>query len=95
VAKVLKIFLQELKEYTLEYEIIQRMEGDENLTLKSVTLLLKGKEIEAFLSTWKGSICFFRSYSRFPHSLPKAFATAFLFLESSNRCFNRGYFYSF
>jgi len=57
VAKVLKIFLQELKEYTLEYEIIQRMEGDENLTLKSVTLLLKGKEIEAFLSTWKGSIC--------------------------------------
>ena len=56
-AKVLKVFLEEAKENTIEYEIIHREKGDENLTLKSVTLLLKGKKIENFLKNWLGSIC--------------------------------------
>lgn len=57
VSKVLKTFLEEIKENNIEYEIIHRENGDENLTLKSVTLLLKGKDIKEFLQTWLGSIC--------------------------------------
>ncbi|WP_284463370.1 peptide chain release factor H [Chryseobacterium sp.] len=57
VSKVLKTFLEEIKENNIEYEIIHRENGDENLTLKSVTLLLKGKDLKEFLQTWLGSIC--------------------------------------
>lgn len=57
VAKVLKVFLEEIKQEKIEYEIIHRENGDENLTLKSVTLLLKGKETSEFLKNWLGSIC--------------------------------------
>lgn len=57
VSKVLKTFLDEVKQNNLEYEIIHRENGDENLTLKSVTLLLKGKDITEFLKSWLGSIC--------------------------------------
>jgi peptide chain release factor len=57
VAKVLKVFLEEAKDNKIDYEIIHRENGDENLTLKSVTLLLKGKELNKFLKTWLGSIC--------------------------------------
>ena len=56
VAKVLKVFLEEAKQNKIDYEIIHRENGDENLTLKSATLLLKGKEINEFLKTWLGSI---------------------------------------
>jgi len=56
VAKVLKIFLEEAKNNKIAYEIIHRENGDENLTLKSATLLLKGKEVNGFLETWLGSI---------------------------------------
>lgn len=56
VAKVLKIFLEEAKNNKIDYEIIHRENGDENLTLKSATLLLKGKEVNGFLETWLGSI---------------------------------------
>jgi len=57
VAKVLKTFLEEATQNNIEYEIIHRENGDENLTLKSVTLLLKGKQITEFLKNWLGSIC--------------------------------------
>lgn len=56
VAKVLKVFLEEAKNNKIDYEIIHRENGDENLTLKSATLLLKGKEVNGFLETWLGSI---------------------------------------
>ncbi len=56
VAKVLKVFLEEAKENTIDYEIIHREKGEENLTLKSVTLLLKGKTLNPFLENWLGSI---------------------------------------
>ncbi|MCW4451552.1 peptide chain release factor H [Kaistella sp. BT6-1-3] len=55
-AKVLKVFLEEAKNNKIDYEIIHRENGDENLTLKSATLLLKGKEVNGFLETWIGSI---------------------------------------
>jgi peptide chain release factor len=57
VAKVLKVFLEEAKNNTIDYEIIHRENGDENLTLKSVTLLLKSKNLNEFLKSWLGSIC--------------------------------------
>ncbi|REC72438.1 peptide chain release factor H, partial [Chryseobacterium elymi] len=46
-----------IKNNTIDYEIIHRENGDENLTLKSVTILLKAKDLDAFLKTWLGSIC--------------------------------------
>lgn len=57
VAKVLKVFLEEAKNNKLDYEIIHRENGDENLTLKSVSVLLKGKTVPDFLEKWLGSIC--------------------------------------
>ncbi|SDJ72024.1 peptide chain release factor H [Chryseobacterium jejuense] len=57
VSKVLKTFLEELKDNTIDYEIIHRENGDVNMTIKSVTVLLKGKNIKEFLETWLGSIC--------------------------------------
>ncbi|SHL19425.1 peptide chain release factor H [Chryseobacterium polytrichastri] len=57
VAKVLKVFLEETKNNNIDYEIIHRENGDENLTLKSVTILLKAKDLNEFLKTWLGSIC--------------------------------------
>ncbi|MCF2220572.1 peptide chain release factor H [Chryseobacterium sp. PS-8] len=57
VAKVLKHFLQEVKDNNIDYEIIHRENGDENLTLKSVTLLLRSRNLNEFLDSWLGSIC--------------------------------------
>lgn len=57
VAKVLKVFLEEAKNNKIDYEIIHRENGDENLTLKSVTLLLKSKKLNEFLKNWLGTIC--------------------------------------
>ncbi|ANF50884.1 peptide chain release factor H [Chryseobacterium glaciei] len=57
VAKVLKVFLEEVKNNNIDYEIIHRENGDENLTLKSVTIILKSKDLSEFLKTWLGSIC--------------------------------------
>lgn len=57
VAKVLKHFLQEAKDNNIDYEIIHRENGDENLTLKSVTLLLRSRNLNEFLDSWLGSIC--------------------------------------
>lgn len=59
VAKILKVFLEEVKQEKIDYKIIHRENGNENLTLKSVTLLLKDKEITIFLKSWLGSICWF------------------------------------
>ncbi|MEJ5103643.1 peptide chain release factor H [Chryseobacterium sp. MYb328] len=57
VSKVLKTFLEEVKENNIDYEIIHRENGDVNMTVKSATVLLKGKNIKEFLKTWLGSIC--------------------------------------
>ena len=57
VAKVLKIFLQEATQAGINYIILSREEGDANLTIKSVMLQLKGKELSAFLKSWLGTIC--------------------------------------
>lgn len=56
VAKVLKLFMEEVKDQKIDCEIIHLENGDENLTLKSATLLLKGKNIDSFLDHWLGSV---------------------------------------
>ncbi|KFF28501.1 peptide chain release factor H [Chryseobacterium vrystaatense] len=56
-AKLLKVFLEEAKDNKIDYEIIHRENGDENLTLKSVTILLRAKGLNEFLKSWLGSIC--------------------------------------
>lgn len=57
VSKVLKTFLEETKDNNIDSEIIHRENGDVNMTVKSVTVLLKGKNIREFLKTWLGTIC--------------------------------------
>ena len=57
VAKVLKTFLQEATQAGISYTILSREEGDANLTVKSVTLQLKGKELAPFLKSWLGTVC--------------------------------------
>jgi len=57
VAKVLKVFLREATQKGIDYTIVSREEGDANLTIKSVTVQLKGKELSAFLKNWLGTVC--------------------------------------
>lgn len=57
VSKVLKTFLEETKDNNIDSEIIHRENGDVNMTVKSVTVLLKGENIREFLKTWLGTIC--------------------------------------
>lgn len=57
VSKVLKTFLEDAKENNIDYEIIHRENGDVNMAVKSVTVLLKGMDIKEFLKAWLGSIC--------------------------------------
>ncbi|WP_336963577.1 peptide chain release factor H [Chryseobacterium contaminans] len=57
VSKVLKAFLEETKDNNIDCEIIHRENGDVNMTVKSITVLLKGKNLNEFLKTWLGTIC--------------------------------------
>lgn len=56
VAKVLKAFLEAIKLKGLDYCIINREKGIENLTLQSVTIELKGERLGVFLKPWLGTI---------------------------------------
>lgn len=55
VARILKQFLNEVREHALDYEILHREAGPENGTVQSVTIRLKGNA-EALLKTWKGTL---------------------------------------
>lgn len=56
VAQVLKQFLEAVKNNGIDYKIVKREKGIENLTLQSVTVQLKGKSLELLLSQWIGTI---------------------------------------
>jgi peptide chain release factor len=56
VAQVLKEFLEAIKSNTINYKILQREKGVENMTLQSVTIQLEGKNLSEFLKQWKGTI---------------------------------------
>jgi peptide chain release factor len=55
VARVLKQFLNEIRDEGLTYEILNREEGPENGTLQSVILVVKG-DADELLQKWKGTI---------------------------------------
>ncbi len=56
VAKVLKIFLKEIAPEAIEYTILSKVNGYENGTIQSVTIILEGLQIEPFLQNWIGTI---------------------------------------
>ncbi len=56
VAKVLKKFLKEANASGLSYEIIHREPGDENGTLKTVSIGLQGTDVDSFIKNWVGTI---------------------------------------
>ncbi len=56
VSQVLKKFLQEAKTEGFQYVILQREKGNQNGTIQSVSIRLKGATLEVFLATWLGTI---------------------------------------
>ena len=56
VAQLLKKMHAALKTRGIEHEEISRSKGHENGTLNSVSLLIKGYKLNAFLTEWCGSI---------------------------------------
>ena len=56
VAKVLKAFVSELVKNNIDYTIIHKENGNENGTVQSVTIHLKGKNLKLFLQNWLGTI---------------------------------------
>lgn len=56
VAKVLKIFIQEIQKQQCLYEIIQKENGIENGTVQSVVIRLEGLKLASFLQNWLGTI---------------------------------------
>ncbi|MEP5339133.1 MAG: peptide chain release factor H [Algibacter sp.] len=56
VAQILKRFLEAVKNHGIDYKILQREKGIENMTLQSVTIQLQAKTLDEFLSQWIGTI---------------------------------------
>ncbi|WP_036155510.1 peptide chain release factor H [Maribacter forsetii] len=56
VAQVLKLFLVETKNKGFQHSILHREKGSQNGTVQSVTIRLTGKNIDAYLATWLGTI---------------------------------------
>ena len=56
VAQVLKKIIAEAQEFGLKHRIVHREPGDENGTLKTASIELKGDKLEAFLQGWVGTI---------------------------------------
>jgi peptide chain release factor len=55
-AQTLKYLIQELNEDKIAYHIISKENGVENRTIQSVTLQLKGDQLDSFLANWLGTI---------------------------------------
>lgn len=56
VAKVLKVFIEELKQNRFLYKVLQKEDGSENGTIQSVVLKIEGVGLEPFLESWLGTI---------------------------------------
>jgi peptide chain release factor len=55
-AQVLKKVLEEAQENQLEVKVLQRESGQENGTVASALLMLKGKSVSEFIASWSGTI---------------------------------------
>ena len=56
VAQVLKRFLAEAEETNLSAEVLHREAGQENGTVVSAIVSIKGKKTDEFVASWKGTI---------------------------------------
>jgi peptide chain release factor len=56
VAKVQEALIKEARQHGFSIEVLDSRPGDLNGTLQSSTLLLEGKQCEAFLKSWRGTI---------------------------------------
>ncbi|TDO83197.1 peptide chain release factor [Flavobacterium chryseum] len=56
VAQVLKKVLEEAQDQQLEVILLQREVGDENGTIETATISVKGKNAESFVNSWLGTI---------------------------------------
>ena len=56
VAQVLKRFLEETKSEGIQHNILHKENGHQNGTVQSVSIRLTGKNLEAFLTSWLGTI---------------------------------------
>ncbi|WP_225036081.1 peptide chain release factor H [Winogradskyella sp. SM1960] len=56
VAQILKHFLEAVNNKGIDYKILHREKGIENMTLQSVTVRLKGSNLNRFLCQWTGTI---------------------------------------
>ena len=56
VAQVLKKMLDEAEDQQIEATVLQREAGSENGTVESALVMLKGKSIDAFVTSWTGTI---------------------------------------
>lgn len=56
VAQVLKKMLDEAEDQQIEATVLQREAGSENGTVESALVALKGKSIDAFVTSWTGTI---------------------------------------
>lgn len=56
VAKVLELLLQEARDQKIEATVIEKTEGNMNGTLLSANVLLKGKQLHAFVNSWQGTV---------------------------------------
>ncbi|MWB94250.1 peptide chain release factor H [Flavobacterium sp. GA093] len=60
VAQVLKKVLEEAQEQQLETVLLQREVGQENGTVETATIAVKGREAERFVNSWIGSVQWIR-----------------------------------
>lgn len=58
VAQLLRVLLREAKQKSLLAEVIEQERGEENRTLRSALVQLKGEEqeLKTFINCWKGSV---------------------------------------
>lgn len=56
VANVQKILMKEARVMHIDVQVLNRVEGPENGTLQSVTLLFNGNDLKVFLKQWTGTI---------------------------------------
>lgn len=56
VAQVLKKMLDEAEVYRIEARVLQREAGNENGTVESALVILKGEALDTFVASWTGTI---------------------------------------
>ncbi|EDM45384.1 putative peptide chain release factor [unidentified eubacterium SCB49] len=85
VAQTLKFLIKELTATNITYEIISKENGFENRTIQSVTLQLKGKQLDTFLANWLGTIQWVGTSTFRKHHKRKNWFIACFKVEETNK----------